>query len=182
MWSAAIVLTLIGLFLLWILVIFNRLVTLRNQATQAWKRLDAELKRRHDLIPNVVLEVQRAVNPEPAALIRVIDAHNPTLMAGGVAQKAAEEGRISRALQAFFAEVERSPAMQSSERLQPLLRQLRDIEYRLVSLAQSYNLHAGALNEVRETFPADVLAGTFHFRPATLFDISADSDCDVPQD
>lgn len=172
MWSAVIVLALIGAVLLYALLLCNRLIRLRHRTSAAWRSLDAALKQRHAFLPNVVLEVQRAINPEPAALIRVIEAHNQTLMAGGVAQKAAEEGRVSRALQAFFAEVERHPAMASDERLAPLLRHLREIEYRLVDLAQSYNRHAGALNEALETFPTDVVAGTLQFQPTALFDIS----------
>ena len=175
MWSAAIVLTLIGLFLLWIMAAFNRLIGLRNHTTTAWKQLDVELKRRHDLIPNLVLAVKSAVNPEPEPLIRVIEARNRTMSVGGVAQKAAQEGQLSQAMQAFFAAAETHPAMQSDVRIRQLLDDLRAVEYRLVTVAQAYNVHAAALNDAQETCPTDVLAGTFHFSPAILFDVSGEA-------
>ncbi len=174
------VLALIGLLLLWMTVAFNPLTGLRRRTTIDWKRLDEEMQRRHDLIPNLVLAVKAAADVEPEALIRVIEARNRTMMAGGVAQKAAEEGRLSRALQAFFAAAARQPGLSSNERITQLQQELTAIEYRLVAVAQAYNTHAAALNQVRETFPANVLAGTFRFEPATLFEITDASDSDVP--
>ena len=178
MWSAAIVLMLVGLFLLWIASAFSRLLVLRRRTITAWQRVDAELQRRHDLIPNLMLAVKSVMEVEPDAFVRLIEARNQTMMAGGVARKAIEEGRLSQAMQAFLAAAEEHPAMQSDARIRELLTALRAVEYRLVAVAQAYNIHATALNDAQETCPTDVLAGTLHFHPAVLFDVSGDA----PQD
>ena len=172
--AASLVLVLIGGCCLWVLLLLDRLVRLRNRVTTAWKRVDVELQRRHDLIPNVMLAVQSTVALDAATLTRVIDARNRTIMVGGVTPKAVQEAELSRALQAFFALVECHPELRSHARLQQLLEALRAIEYRLVNAAQGYNTLAAALNALQETFPSDVLAGTFHFPPATLFDVTAE--------
>lgn len=174
MWIAAIILGLVGLVVLWVILAFGRLIALRSRATAAWKCLDAALKHRQDVVPNLVLAVKSVMDLQPEALIRVIEARNRTMMAGGVRYKAAEEGQLSDALRTFFVLAARHPAMQSSARIRQLLRELMEIEYRLVSVAQSYNALAAALNAAYGTWPAALLTGTLHFQPVPLFAVGAE--------
>ena len=180
MWSAIIVLGAIGLFLLWVMCSFNRLIGLRNQVTNAWKQIDVQLKRRHDLIPNLVLAIKGVMDFEQQTLTRVIEARNRAMMVGGVAAKAAQEAHLSQALRQLFVVAEQYPVLQSNENIRQLQEELVSTENRISFARQFYNDITTQFNTALETFPTNLLGSTFHFEPATLFEITAAAERDVP--
>ncbi len=180
MWSAIIVLGAIGLFLLWVMCSFNRLIGLRNQVTNAWKQIDVQLKRRHDLIPNLVLAIKGVMDFEQQTLTRVIEARNRAMMVGGVAAKAAQEAHLSQALRQLFVVAEQYPVLQSNENIRQLQEELVSTENRISFARQFYNDITTQFNTALETFPTNLLGSTFHFEPATLFEITTAAERDVP--
>ena len=180
MWNAAIVLVLIGLCLLWIMAAFNHLIRLRNQTTNAWKQIDVQLKRRHDLIPNLVLAIKGVMDFEQQTLTRVIEARNRAIMGGGVAEKAAQEAALSQALRQLFALAENYPALKSNDNVRQLQEELVSTENRIGFARQFYNDITTQFNIAQEVFPASLVARALQFQPAVLFTIDAVAERSVP--
>ena len=168
------------MFLLWAVGIYNTLVTLRQGVDAAWAQIDVQLKRRHDLIPNLVLAIKGVMDFEQQTLTRVIEARNRAMMVGGVAAKAAQEAHLSQALRQLFVVAEQYPVLQSNENVRQLQEELVSTENRISFARQFYNDITTQFNTALETFPTNLLGSTFHFEPATLFEITTAAERDVP--
>ena len=164
----------------WVIAKYNSLITLRNQVTNGWKQIDVQLKRRHDLIPNLVSSVKGQMQFEQETLEKVIQARNSAISAKGVADSAAKEDALSSALTKLFALVENYPTLKSNENVKQLQEELTSTENKISFARQFYNDIATKFNIAQQVFPANVIASMFNFKAAELFEIQAAAEREVP--
>jgi len=178
--GSLILLAIIVLALLWAMITYNRLVGLRNQTQNGWRQIDVQLKRRHDLIPNLVNTVKGAMEFERDTLTAVMDARARAMAAAGPADAARKEGELSQVLGRLLAVTENYPQLKSNENVKQLQEELSSTENRIGFARQFYNDIATKLNIARQSFPSNLIANAFGFAPAELFGITDDTDRAVP--
>ena len=176
-----IILAVLVAIILWLIVAFNGLVSLKNETLNGWKQIDVQLKRRHDLIPNLVETVKGIMNFEQKTLTQVIEARNKAISAQGVADKAAQENVLSGALRQLFALVENYPNLKSNENVSKLQEELSSTENRIGFARQFYNDIATKFNIAQQTFPTNMIASAFGFQRAELFEITDAAEKEVPK-
>jgi len=175
-----IVLGVVVLIVGWVIMKYNSLVTLRNQTTNGWKQIDVQLKRRHDLIPNLVNTVKGQMQFEQETLEKVIQARNAAVSAHGVADAAAKENMLTGALSKLFALVENYPNLKSNENVKQLQEELTSTENKISFARQFYNDIATRFNIDQQTFPGNIVASMFSFKAAELFEITDAAERAVP--
>ncbi len=168
------------LLFIWVIAKYNTLVTFRNQVTNGWKQIDIQLKRRHDLIPNLVNTVHGQMQFEQETLEKVIQARNSAVSAKGVADSAAKEDVLSSALTKLFALVENYPTLKSNENVKQLQEELTSTENKMSFPRQFYNDIATKFNIAQQVFPANIIASMFNFKAAELFEIRVAAEREVP--
>lgn len=178
---ALLILAILAVLGIWLAVSYNGLVFLKNQTLNGWKQIDVQLKRRHDLIPNLVESVKGIMQFEQTTLTRVIEARNKAISAEGVSRKAEEENVLSGALRQLFALVENYPDLKSNENVTKLQEELVSTENRIGFARQFYNDIATKFNIAQQKFPVNTVAGAFGFKPAELFEISDASEKEPPK-
>ncbi|HEU5155026.1 MAG TPA: LemA family protein [Gemmatimonadales bacterium] len=166
---------------LWIIGAYNKLISLKNQVVNAWKQIDVQLKRRHDLIPNLVNTVKGAMDFERGTLEAVIAARNKAVSATGVAQVAKAEGELSQALGRFFALSENYPQLKATENVKQLQEELTSTENKIGFARQLYNDVATEFNTKQMQFPTNLVAGLAKAEPAELWEIEDAGERAVPQ-
>jgi LemA protein len=176
-----ILIILAGVIVLWAVMQYNRLVTLRNQVQNGWKQIDVQLKRRHDLIPNLVNTVRGYMEYERETLDRVIQARNSAVSAHGVAEAAAKEGALTEALSRLFALAENYPNLKANESVMRLQEELSSTENKISFARQFYNDIATKFNISQQIFPGNVIATMFGFQQAELFEITEPGERNVPR-
>ena len=159
---------------------YNRLVSLRNQVQNAWKQIDVQLKRRHDLIPNLVRVVSGYATHERSTLDEVSQARNQAVAAKSPADQAQAENVLTGALSKLFANVERYPELKAEGDFQRLETELEQIEGVIAMSRQSYNLTIQAYNNGVDTFPTNLAAWFAGFGDRTYL-TAEESDRPVPQ-
>ncbi len=166
----------IVLLVLWIVMIYNGLVAMRQRVNQAFADIDVQMKQRHDLIPNLVETVKGYAAHERGTLEAVIQARNAavTAQAGGVAAQAAAEGALSGALRQLFALSEAYPDLKANQNFQQLQSELSDIENKLASARRFFNNAVQEYNTGIQQFPAVLLAGSLGFTPKEFFDVGVE--------
>jgi LemA protein len=170
----------VALLVVWVIAKYNALITLRNQVTNGWKQIDVQLKRRHDLIPNLVNTVRGQMQFEQETLEKVIQARNSAISAKGVADSAAKEDVLSSALTKLFALVENYPTLKSNENVKQLQEELTSTENKISFARQFYNDIATKFNIAQQVFPANFIASMFNFKSAELFEIQVAAEREVP--
>jgi LemA protein len=165
---------------LWGMGMYNRLVGLRNQKDNGWKQIDVQLKRRHDLIPNLVNTVRGAMDFERDTLTAVMEARNRAMMAAGPVDAGRKEGELTQALGRLFAVAENYPQLRANENVKMLQEELAATENKIGFARQFYNDIATSYNTARETFPSNLVAGAFNFARAELFEITDAAERQVP--
>ena len=165
----------------WLIGSYNGLVSLKNETLNAWKQIDVQLKRRHDLIPNLVETVKGVMNFEQKTLTQVIEARNKAISAQGVAEKAAQENMLTGALRQLFALVENYPVLKANENASKLQEELVSTENRIGFARQLYNDMATKFNIALQTFPTNTIAGMFGFKTAELFEVTDQAEKEVPK-
>lgn len=175
-----IVFVLLLLAVFWAIMKYNNLVTLRNQVQNGWKQIDVQLKRRHDLIPNLINTVKGYMQYEQETLQKVIQARNAAASASGVADSAAKENALSGALSKLFALAENYPNLKANENAKQLQEELASTENKIGFARQFYNDIATKFNIAQQVFPANIIAGIFNFRPSELFEVSEATEREVP--
>ena len=150
----------------------NRLVGLRNQVKHAWRQIDVQLKRRHDLIPNLVEVVKDYMSYEQETLEKVIQARSQAVSAGSPEEAIAAEGILSGALGKLFALMENYPDLKANENVSRLMEELSATENKISFSRQFYNDSVMALNNAVEAFPSNIVAGMFGFHQATYFEVA----------
>jgi len=176
-----ILLVILVAIVLWIIGAYNKLISLKNQVVNAWKQIDVQLKRRHDLIPNLVNTVKGAMDFERGTLEAVIAARNKAVSATGVAQVAKAEGELSQALGRFFALSENYPQLKATENVKQLQEELTSTENKIGFARQLYNDVATEFNTRQMQFPTNLVAGLAKAEPAELWEIEDAGERAVPQ-
>lgn len=151
--------------------IYNGLVSLREQSSNAWSQIDVQLKRRYDLIPNLVETVKGFMTHEQETLTKVIEARNAAQSAQGVKEQAAAENQLTRAIGGIFALSEGYPELKSASVMQQLQEELRSTENKISLARQYYNDVVTQYNTRQRVFPASIIANAGGFKPRDLFEI-----------
>ncbi|MEK6650601.1 MAG: LemA family protein [Bacteroidota bacterium] len=175
-----IILGVILVVIVWVVAKYNGLITLRNQTTNGWKQIDVQLKRRHDLIPNLVNTVKGQMQFEQETLEKVIQARNAAVSAHGVADSAAKENVLTGALSKLFALVENYPQLRSNENVKQLQEELTSTENKVTFARQFYNDIATKFNTDQQVFPGNIIANMFGFKAVELFEITEAGERAVP--
>ena len=178
--TAIILLVLVALVVLWMVGAYNSLISLKNKVANAWKQIDVQLKRRHDLIPNLVNTVKGAMDFERNTLEAVISARNKAVNATGVRQTAQAEGELTQALGRLFALTEAYPDLKATGNVAQLQEELTSTENKIGFARQLYNDVATEYNTRQATFPTLLLAGLAKASPAELWQITDDTERAVP--
>ena len=168
-----IVLGVVVVFVLWIIMIYNGLVAMRQRVNQAFADVDVQLRQRHDLIPNLVETVKGYASHERGTLEAVVQARNAALtaQAGGVGAQVAAENMLSGALRQLFALSESYPDLKANTNFQQLQSELSDIENKLAAARRFFNNAVQEYNTGIQQFPAVLAAGPLGFRQMEFFDL-----------
>jgi len=178
--AALVLLAVVALVVLWIIGAYNGLIGLKNNVANAWKQIDVQLKRRHDLIPNLVNTVKGAMDFERNTLEAVIAARNKAVNATGVAATAKAEGELTQALGRLFALTEAYPNLKATGNVSQLQEELTSTENKIGFARQLYNDVATEYNTRQATFPTMLVAGLAKATPAELWQITDDTERAVP--
>jgi LemA protein len=168
------------LVLFWAIAQYNRLISLRNQVENGWKQIDVQLKRRHDLIPNLINTVKGYMQYEQETLEKVIQARNAAAGAAGIADAAAKENVLSGALSRLFALAENYPTLKANENAKQLQEELASTENKIGFARQFYNDIATKFNIAQQVFPGNIIATIFRFQRSELFEVTEAGDRAVP--
>ncbi|MFA7302845.1 MAG: LemA family protein [Candidatus Paceibacterota bacterium] len=169
--TTIIALIVVAVIVLWIVFAFNRFVRLVNQAKEAWADIAVQLKRRYDLIPNLVETVKGYAAHEASAFENVTKARAAAMGATGTADKAEAENMLSGALKSLFAVSEAYPDLKANQNFLQLQQELGDTEDKIQASRRFYNGTVMALNTALQTFPNNVVAAPFGFKPMDLFEL-----------
>ncbi len=178
----SVIVTFIVVFLIvfWFVGIYKRLIATRNQVVNGWRQIDVQLKRRHDLIPNLMNTVSGAMEFERGTLEAVVEARNRAVAATGPADSAREEGELSQALGRLFALAESYPPLTANQNVRALQEELAETENKIGIARQFYNDIATRFNTAIQVVPNNFIAGFGNFRPAERFEIKDDAERAVP--
>lgn len=165
---------------IWAIVRYNSLVSLRNQVLNGWRQIDVQLKRRHDLIPNLVNTVRGAMDFERDTLTAVMEARAKALTATGPSDAALKENQLTQALGRLFALAENYPTLKSNDNVRMLQEELASTENKVGFSRQFYNDIATKFNTAQQVFPTNIFAGMLGFKPAELFEITDQAERAVP--
>jgi len=149
---------------------YNGLVRLRQRVRNAWSQIDVQLKRRYDLIPNLVETVKGYAAHEKEVLTRVTEARAAINQSGSVSERAQAENMLSQTLKSLFAVVENYPQLKANQNFMRLQEELTTTENRISFARQHYNDQAMALNTKIEVFPSNLVAGMFHFSKEPFYE------------
>lgn len=177
-WALLIIVVLLVVF---VIGIYNGLVRLRVQCDNAWSDIDVQLKRRYDLIPNLVETVKGYASHEKGTLEGVVAARNQAMSVQGPAAKAEAEGMLTTALRQVFALAEAYPQLKAVESFTQLQQSLSQIEDSIQNARRYYNAVVRDLNTKIVQFPSSVIAGMFNITPRQFFEISAPAEREVPK-
>jgi LemA protein len=164
----------------WAIASYNRLVGMRNQVLNGWRQIDVQLKRRHDLIPNLVNAVRGSMDFERDTLTAVMDARARAQTATGPADAAVKEGQLTQSLGRLLAVAENYPTLKSNDNVKMLQEELSATENKVGFARQFYNDIATRFNTAQQVFPTNVFAGMLGFKPSELFEIADAGEREVP--
>jgi len=186
-----VVLALVGVVAAWAVGLYNRLVTLQNRYENAYAQIDVQLKRRYDLIPNLVETAQGYLDHERETLEAVTEARQQAVQANAEAARNpgdptamqklnGAEGALTQSLGRLLAVREDYPDLKANEQMSQLMEELRSTENKVAFARQAFNDAATRYNTQRETFPSVAVANSFDFRPAELFEIRVAREREAP--
>jgi LemA protein len=177
-----VVLGIIVVLVLWLLMTYNSLVTLRNRVREAWSQIDVQLKRRSSLIPNLVEAVKGYVKHEKGVLTEVTKARTALMGAKNPHQAADADNMLTGALKSLFAVAENYPQLRASENFKQLQDELSDTETKVAASRQFYNTNVLDLNNSIETMPTALVAQMFKFTKEEFFKATEEEKKDVKVD
>ncbi len=180
MWAVIIIVVVIVLLVLFLIGIYNGMVRARNRVDESWSGIDVQLKRRHDLIPNLVETVKGYAAHEKEVFENVTQARAAAMGAQGPAQSAQAEGALTSALGRLFAVAEAYPVLRATENFQQLQAELTNTEDQIAGARRIYNGNVQDYNTKIQTFPAAVFAGMFGFSKREFFELESPADRAVP--
>jgi LemA protein len=185
--GAALLIVFGGLFffalviVVWVIGIYNSLVGLRNMVKNAWAQIDVQLKRRHDLIPNLVETVKGYAKHESGTLEAVIAARNQAVKATSVDERIHAEQQLGGALGRLMVVMEAYPDLKANANFLSLQEELTSTENKISFSRQYYNDEVMKYNTRLESFPANLVAGPFQFKPATFFEVTNEKEREAPR-
>ncbi|MCA1902812.1 MAG: LemA family protein [Candidatus Hydrogenedens sp.] len=175
------ILVIIVLSILFIISAYNRLVRLLNEVKNAWSQIDVQLKRRHDLIPNLVETVKGYMQHERATLENITQARNLAMRPGSVGERAQAEQQLTQALHNFFVVVENYPDLKANQNFLALQEELTSTENRISFARQAYNDAVMAFNNAIQMFPTNIIGAIFGFKEQTFFEVQDSAERAVPK-
>ncbi len=181
MGSILVLLGILVLFVLWFVSIYNSLVHLRNYVDNAWAQIDVQLKRRHDLIPNLIETVKGYMSHERGTLEAITKARSEAMIAKGPAQAGQAEAALSGALRGLMVNVERYPDLKASQNFLALQEELSSTENKITFARQAYNDSVTRYNSKIQTIPSNLVAGPAGFTKRELFELTDAAERAVPQ-
>jgi len=161
--------------------IYNGLVRLKNQVENAWSQIDVQLKRRHDLIPNLVETAKGYMKHERGTLEGITEARSRAMGAGSVGEKAMAEKTLSSAMSKFFLVVENYPDLKANQNFLAVQEELSSTENKIAFARQNYNDQVLFFNNKIEMFPSNIMAGMFNFSKAEFFELEDAAEKEVPK-
>jgi len=176
-----ILLIILGVVVLFVVLTYNRLVALRNRVKESFSDIDVQLKRRYNLIPNLVNAVKGYAAHEKGVLEKVTEARTRAMGASGVHQKAEAENMLTGALKTLFAVSENYPDLKASANFVELQRELRDTEDKIQAARRFYNNTVMSLNNKVETFPSNFIARGFGFKKEEFFELEEEAARELPE-
>ncbi len=169
------ILVIAGVVFLWGVVIYNGLVTFKNRTDEAWSDIDVQLKRRYDLIPNIVNTVKGYAAHESGVFERVTEARTKAMDAGTTGTKAEAENILSGTLKSLFAVSENYPDLKANTNFLELQQELSDTENKIQSARRFYNANVRDLNTKIESFPTNFIANMFNFGKREFFELEEEA-------
>lgn len=167
---------------IWFVATFNRFVRLRQHLRESWADIDVELKRRYDLIPNLVETVKGYVRHEQEVLARVVELRNVAVAnQGEPSSQASAESALMLGVKQLFALAEAYPELRADRNFLELQRQLALTEDRIAAARRFYNGNARTLNALRESVPTNLIANMMKMEPATYFELTSEAERVVPR-
>ena len=167
-----IIVALVVILVLWLILTYNRFVTLRNRVKEAWADIDVQLKRRYDLIPNLVETVKGYATHERELFEKVTEARTQAMGAQTIKERGAAENVLSQTLKSLFAVSENYPALRAAENFLELQKELTDTEDKIQASRRFYNGNVRDFNTMLQSFPQNTVAGVFKFKAAEFFEIT----------
>ncbi len=183
-WLVILLLVVLGgpvLFILFAIGIYNALVRLRNQVENAWSQIDVQLKRRHDLIPNLVETAKGYMKHERDTFEAITNARSKAMGANTVADASKAEGALGEALSKFMLVVENYPELKANQNFLSLQEELTSTENKIAFARQSYNDQVLFFNNKIQMFPSNIVAGMFKFDKRDFFEIEIAAEREVPK-
>jgi LemA protein len=177
----AVILVGLALFIFYAIGIYNALVRLRNQVTNAWSQIDVQLKRRHDLIPNLVETAKGYMKHERGTFEAVTQARSQAVAARNVAEASKAEGALADALSKFMLVVENYPELKANQNFLALQEELSSTENKISFARQSYNDQVLFYNNKIQIFPSNIVAGMFAFTQRDFFELETPAEREVPK-
>jgi len=169
------VIIIVGVVLLWGVIIYNGLMTLKNRTDESWSDIDVQLKRRYDLIPNLVNAVKGYAAHEKDLLEKVTQARSQAMQAGTTEGRAEAENMLSGTLKSLFAVAENYPDLKANTNFLELQKELSDTENKIQAARRFYNANVRDLNTKIETFPSNLIAGSFNLGKREFFELTEEA-------
>jgi len=176
-----VIIAILALLVLGLIAVYNSLVQKRIRCHEAWSQIDVQLKRRYDLIPNLVETVKGYAAHERETLERVIQARQQAISAQGVKEQAQAENMLTGALRQLFALSESYPDLKANQNFMQLQEELTSTENRIAFSRQHYNDSAAVYNTAREKFPNNAVANTFNFQQQDYFELEEPAAREAPK-
>lgn len=179
-WFAVGFLVLGGLLVLWFVAIYNRFIRGKNLVQEGWSGIDVQLKRRHDLIPNLIESVKGYMQYEQKTLANIVELRSRSMSVESIKEKAEVEGELTRALKSIFALAEAYPDLKANQNFLDLQSNLAGIEDQIQLARRYYNGAVRDFNILVESFPSVIVARTFNFQLVEFFGIETAAEREVP--
>ena len=168
-------LIIVAVLILWLILSYNGFIRIINRAKEAWADIDIQLKRRYDLIPNLINTVKGYAQHESTAFEKVTQARATAIGAGNLAEKSRAEIELGGALKSIFAIAEAYPDLKANQNFLELQKELSDTENKIQAARRFYNTNVRDLNTKVESFPSNIIAGAFHFSKMEFFQLEESS-------
>ena len=176
-----IILAVVVLIILWIILTYNGLIRRRNRTQEAWADIDVQLKRRYNLIPNLIQTVKGYATHEKGVFEKVTEARTRAMGAKTPQERGEAENVLTGTLKTLFAVSENYPQLKASENFLELQRELRDTEDKIQAARRFYNTNVRDINIKIESFPANIIASIFKFKRSELFELNEIKEREVPK-
>jgi LemA protein len=176
-----VVLVVLVLLVLFVIGVYNALVRLRNQVDNAWSQIDVQLKRRHDLIPNLVETAKGYMKHERGTFEAITEARSKAMGAKSVSEASKAEGALGEALSKFMLVVENYPDLKANQNFLAVQEELSSTENKIAFARQSYNDQVLGFNNKIQMFPSNIIAGMFSFTKRDFFEIESAAEREVPK-